>query len=112
MTSKTRQNIQKKGSSNVKGRVRTTKFQKKEKNGAEVGSEYSRSDERYQPCLRSLRISKYDKLIETKKHYCQTAEYQRILKRKKEKKNPTKRYFLTSDKKKQLLFNNNEKQRK
>lgn len=74
--------------------MRTTKFQKKEKNGAEAGSEYSRSDERYQPtCLRSLRISKYDKLIETKKHYCQTAEYQRILKSKKEKKIQQKNIF-------------------
>lgn len=84
----------KKGSSNVRGRVRTTKFQKKEKNGAEAGSEYSRSEERCQPtCLRSLRISKYDKLIETKKHYCQTAEYQRILKSKKEKKSNKKIFF-------------------
>lgn len=55
----------------------------KKKNGTEAGSEHSRSDERYQPtCLRSLRISKYDKLIETKKHYSQTADYQRILKSK------------------------------
>lgn len=83
----------KKGSSNVRGRVRTTKFQKKKKNGAEAGSEYSRSEERCQPtCLRSLRISKY-KLIETKKHYCQTAEYQRILKSKKEKKSNKKIFF-------------------
>lgn len=55
----------------------------KKKNGTEAGSEHSRSDERYQPTfLRSLRISKYDKLIETKKHYSQTADYQRILKSK------------------------------
>lgn len=84
--------------------MRTTKFQKKEKNGAEVGSEYSRSDERYQPCLRSLRISKYDKLIETKKHYCQTAEYQRILKRKKEKKKSNKKIFFNKWQEKAAAF--------
>lgn len=58
ISKKKREKITKKSSGNVRGTVRTTKFQKK-KNEADAGSGYSRSDERHQAtCLRSLRISK------------------------------------------------------